>query len=117
MPKILDELALTVGGAVELNGKDDCTDWGVDLRARYQVMDPLSITFFTNVSGTTNDKGRYIKTGIVGNKRNSGYNNGNEGNSPFFKVAMWNHLTGSLQNQRLAESYAEPRPHHAALED
>ncbi|MDE5613248.1 MAG: hypothetical protein K2I74_01190, partial [Treponemataceae bacterium] len=95
MPQILDALTLNVGGAVGLNGADggdDCTDWGVDLRMRYQVMDPLSITFFTNVSGTTNDDGRKIKSGIVGNNGKQGY-----ATARSVKVAMWNHLTGQYK--------------------
>ena len=102
MPQILDALTLNVGGAVGLNGVtvdsnkktniDDGTDWGVDLRMRYQVMDPLSITFFTNVSGTTNDDGRKIKSGIVGNNGKQGY-----ATATPVKVAMWNHLTGQYK--------------------
>ena len=91
MPKILDEFTLNVGGAVEL--ADDETDWGVDLRLRYQVMDPLSITFFTNISGTTLDIGRNLSSGIAGRNANWGLKGKNLKNpTPQFKVAMWNHL-------------------------
>ncbi|MBD5426707.1 MAG: hypothetical protein HDR38_04020 [Treponema sp.] len=111
MPQILDALTLSVGGAVGLNGIsgnngdtpkfniDDGTDWGVDLRLRYQVMNPLSITFFTNVSGTTYEDesdhkkdGRKIKSGIVGKDGKQGY--ATKGN---VKVAMWNHLGGQYK--------------------
>ena len=96
MPQVLDALTLNIGGAVELNGADDCTDWGVDLRMRYQVMDPLSITFYTNVSGTTNDTGRKIAGGIVGSDGKQGLlkEGKDSDSSPYIKVAMWNHLTG-----------------------
>ena len=98
MPQILDALTLSVGGAAEVyggdHGKDDTDyfDWGVDLRMRYQVMDPLSITFFTNVSGTNLDDGRKLAQGIVGAKA-TGY----KSTSEQFKVAMWNHLTGQYK--------------------
>ena len=111
MPKIFDALTLNVGGAVELGtnynkaGKsEDYTDWAVDIRLRYQVMDPLSITFYTNVSGTSFDDGRQINGGIVGSAGRSGYAFADNTNNPVaikglaknptFKVAMWNHLTG-----------------------
>lgn len=118
MPQVLDALTLNIGGAAEVysgnykedadGNKDDYFDWGVDLRARYQVMDPLSITFYTNVSGTTLKKGRIISNGIlgvngVGKSVNGtadapGYNKADGKDGRFadhkFKVAMWNHLTG-----------------------
>ena len=99
MPKILDGLTLNVGGAVELyGGKDDYTDWGVDLRLRYQVMDPLSITFFTNVSGTSLDSGRQINSGNVGYDGKQGYTQRKFNDSNLkFKVAMWNNLTGRFK--------------------
>ncbi len=116
MPQILDALTLNIGGAAEVFGgggdknnekkyKPDYLDWGVDLRARYQVMDLLSITFFTNVSGTTYENnvvkdgeidhkkdGRKIKSGIVGSDGKGGY-----ATTAQVKVAMWNHLTGQYK--------------------
>ena len=115
MPKILDELTLNVGGAVEIGGgkngatkeaDKEYTDWGVDLRLRYQVMDPLSITFFTNVSGTSLDTGRQVSAGIAGSDGKQGWsqakvwpNDKGEAlkNSAMFKVAMWNNLSGQYK--------------------
>ena len=111
MPKILDELTLNVGGAVEIGGgkngatkeaDKEYTDWGVDLRLRYQVMDPLSITFFTNVSGTSLDTGRQVNAGIAGSDGKKGWSQakvwpndkGELKNNAMFKVAMWNNLSG-----------------------
>ncbi|MDE6350797.1 MAG: hypothetical protein K2K67_07320 [Treponemataceae bacterium] len=111
MPQVLDALTLNVGGAAEVyggdHGKDDTDyfDWGVDLRMRYQVMDALSVTFFTNVSGTSLDKGRAINAGNTGYKGSYGYiapfqnKIDNKDVNPFgftarnFKVAMWNNLS------------------------
>ncbi len=101
MPQVLDALTLNIGGAAEVFGgihgkegdaKGDYFDWGVDLRARYQVMDPLSITFYTNVSGTNSDKGRNISSGIAGYKGGQGY-----ATKAPVKVAMWNNLTGRFK--------------------
>ena len=91
MPQVLDALTLNIGGAAEVytgekDADKDYFDWGVDLRARYQVMDPLSITFFTNVSGTSLDAGRQISAGNVGYNGKQGYTAG--GNGPKVKVAM-----------------------------
>lgn len=115
MPQILDALTLSVGGAAQVHGgkhkpgknadgtdkdKGDYFDWGVDLRMRYQVMDPLSITFFTNVSGTNLDIGRNLAQSIFGAKSTgykSGFKVGNKTVKPSFKVAMWNHLTGQYK--------------------
>ena len=106
MPQIMKELALSVGGAIELKGdgadnsvtdkNEGYTDWTVDLRLRYQVMDPLSITFFTNVSGTDTD-GRNISSGLAGagaiekKAGASGYIGGGF-SKPDVKIAMWNQL-------------------------
>ena len=78
MPQLMKELALNVGGAVELGGEveneakdnkwEDYTVWGVDLRARYQVNDALSVTFFTNVSGTDKYNGLALASGLAGRK-------------------------------------------------
>ena len=97
MPQILDALTLNVGGAVETfngkGGKDESVDWAVDLRVRYQVMDPFSITFYTNVSGTDLDKGRKIANSVVGYGDNqSDYGKGGYATSTSFKTAMWNQL-------------------------
>ena len=65
-PEVMDELQLTVGGTVA-TGKlwksnawtDRKTEWGVDLRARYEVTDDLSLTTMNNFSSgadtSTND--------------------------------------------------------------
>ena len=101
MPQVLDALTLNIGGAAEVyggdNGKDDTDyfDWGVDLRARYQVMDPLSITFFTNVSGTTLKGGRTIGGENVGYDGKQGWTN--KSGAANFKVAMWNNLSGRFK--------------------
>ena len=107
MPQVLDALTLNVGGAAEVYGgkhnpgknadgtdkdKGDYFDWGVDLRLRYQVMDPLSITFFTNVSGTSLDAGRTIAKGVTGYKGGEGF-----ATSCKAKVAMWNNLSGRFK--------------------
>ena len=98
MPKIMDTLTLNVGGALELNtiDKDDggYTDWGFDLRARFQATDELSITFFTNISGTNLDKGRNLSAGVAGHKGADGLAGKNvAGAQPKFKTAMWNNLS------------------------
>ena len=97
MPQIMKELTLNVGGAMELyTGDADYMDWAVDLRLRYQVMNPLSITLFTNISGTDLDAGRKISAGIVafdGSQGNYGKGNAvNYGTNKQFKTAMWNQL-------------------------
>ncbi|MDE6774579.1 MAG: hypothetical protein K2J14_08155 [Treponemataceae bacterium] len=102
MPQVLDALTLNIGGAAEVYGgdqkveegksKNDYVDWGVDLRARYQVMDALSITFFTNVSGTNLDTGRTIAKGVTGYKGGEGF-----AGTCYAKVAMWNNLSGRFK--------------------
>ena len=91
MPQVMDALTLNVGGAMEVyGGENDYTDWAIDLRARYQVMNPLSITFYTNVSGTNLDAGRELNAGIAGRKGSWGYLTTD--NKVRFKTAMWNQL-------------------------
>ena len=94
MPQVMDALTLNVGGAMEVYGGDtDYTDWAVDLRLRYQVMNPLSVTLFTNISGTNLDAGRKISNGIVGYDANqSNYGKAGYATSSYFKTAMWNQL-------------------------
>ena len=109
MPQIMKELTLNIGGAMEVYSgtkddktgeKDDYMDWAVDLRARYQVMDPLSITFYTNISGTNLDAGRQISSGIAGTDGSKGWTrakipdeDGKAGQyTAKFKTAMWNQL-------------------------
>ena len=99
MPQVMDALTLNVGGAVETfsgnRSNEKYTDWAVDLRLRYQVMDPLSVTFFTNISGTNVDKGRAIAAGIVGNDDDqTEYGNAWIMNDTDFKfkTVMWNQL-------------------------
>ena len=96
-PTMVDGLTATIGGALAMqkNGgkdKDGKTDdevfWNVDLRLRYQVMDPLSITFFTNISGATSDGGQKIGSGLAGIKGGDGW-----ANSAVVKMAMWNNLS------------------------
>ncbi len=97
MPKVLDGLTLNIGGAFDLYDKDgsDYKDWGFDLRARYQASSALSVSFFTNVSGTDLDAGRKIAGGIVGRKGAYGY--AKDGTTAVanskFKTAMWNNLS------------------------
>ena len=98
MPKILDNLALNIGGAIENNNLDKdnggYTDWAFDLRARYQATDELSITFYTNLSGTNLEEGRKISAGIAGHKGAEGLAGKVDGtNQPTFKTAMWNNLS------------------------
>ena len=92
MPKVLDGLTLNVGGAAEIDNreKDDggYTDWAFDVRARYQATDELSLTFFTNLSGTNLKAGRKIASGVTGHKGAEGYVTGTA-----FKTAMWNNLS------------------------
>jgi len=90
MPVVTKALTLNVGGALELCGKDnaDYTDWAFDVRARYAVDDNLSITFFTNVSGTDLEAGRNISAGVVGHKGAEGW-----ATAAKFKTAMWNNLS------------------------
>ena len=91
MPVVTKALTLNVGGALELCGKDnaDYTDWAFDVRARYAVDDNLSITFFTNVSGTDLEAGRNISAGVVGHKGAEGWAT----TAAKFKTAMWNNLS------------------------
>lgn len=116
MPKLLDELTLNVGAAFEIDNHEKeeggSTDWAVDLRARYQVMPELSITFFTNVSGTnlenaTGDKvGRNVSSGIAGRKGAYGWvagkDNGFTANASV-TTAMWNNLSARY---KVSESLA-----------
>ena len=89
MPKLMDTLTLNVGGALETySGDKDYTDWGFDLRARFQATSEPSITFFTNVSGTNLDAGRKIDSGLAGHKGAEGY-----ATATAFKTAMWNNLS------------------------
>jgi len=92
MPKVLDGLTLNVGGSMEMDNrsKDDggYTDWGFDLRARYQATDELSLTLFTNLSGTNLEAGRKISAGVVGRKGAEGW-----ATTSSFKTAMWNNLS------------------------
>lgn len=106
MPQILDALTLNVGGAMEMyTGKEDYVDWGFDIRARYQVMEPLSITFFTNISGTNLDNGRVISSGIAGTdgkqalqqKFNPNASGKAGQNLAQFKTAMWNNLSAQYK--------------------
>lgn len=114
MPKVLDGLTLNVGGALEMNSTDgaDYTDWAFDLRARYQATPELSVTFFTNVSGTDLEAGRKLNGGIVGRKGAYGYGDGavsdyttaaTEMGNVAFKTAMWNNLSARYKiNDTLA---------------
>ena len=121
MPQVLDALTLNIGGAAEVYGgkynpgknadgtdkdKGDYFDWGVDLRACYQATDALSITFFTNVSGTSFKGGRAIGGENVGYNGKQGYTNHGwtDPANPektvkagSFKVAMWNNLSGRFK--------------------
>ena len=105
MPKVMDQLTLNVGGALEMGndtGKsgEDFTDWAFDLRARYQATDELSITFFTNLSGTDLDAGRVVSAGVTGRKGAWGWAAGAQNfdseetltGAPV-KTAMWNNLS------------------------
>lgn len=119
MPKLLDELTLNVGAAFEIDNHEKeeggYTDWAVDLRARYQVMPELSITFFTNVSGTnlenaTGDKvGRNVSSGIAGRKGAYGWVAGGENltgvkdSNASVTTAMWNNLSARY---KVSESLA-----------
>ena len=118
MPQVMDGLTLNVGGAAEFHTKDDTkigekyTDWAFDLRARYQVNDALSVTLFTNVSGTDLDAGRVISAGIVGGS-SDGIDTGKKGwtqqktlpnsagtpneTQAAFKTAMWNNISAQYK--------------------
>ena len=116
MPKVLDGLTLNIGGAMEMNNLDKdaggYTDWAFDLRARFQATDELSLTLFTNVSGTNLDAGRKLNGGIVGRKGAYGYGDGatsdnttaaTEMAAVAFKTAMWNNLSARYKiNDSLA---------------
>ncbi|MDE6736131.1 MAG: hypothetical protein K2J50_01360 [Treponemataceae bacterium] len=110
MPQVLDALTLNIGGAAEVytgekDAKKDYFDWAVDLRARYQATNALSITFFTNVSGTSLEGGRAIGAENVGYDGKQGYTNYGWKDSDEkttvkaknFKVAMWNNLSGRFK--------------------
>ena len=105
MPQVLDALTLNIGGAAEvfsgIHGKEgddkkDYFDWAVDLRARYQATNALSITFFTNVSGTSLEGGRKLGAENVGYNGKQGYTNMGP-KAEHFKVAMWNNLSGRFK--------------------
>lgn len=108
MPKVLDGLTLNIGGAAEINNKEKdaggYTDWAFDLRARYQATPELSVTFFTNLSGTNLDAGRVLSAGIAGHKGAEGLASKFDGtNQPKFKTAMWNNLSARYKiNDSLA---------------
>lgn len=102
MPKLLDNLTLNVGGALDIcsdpDEADKYTDWGFDLRARYALDANLSLTFFTNLSGTDLDKGRKLSSGIAGHKGANGWATANA-----VKTAMWNNLSARYKvNDALA---------------
>ena len=92
MPKVVDGLTLNIGGAAEIDNREEdaggYTDWAFDVRARYQATDELSITFFTNLSGTNLKAGRTIASGVTGHKGAEGY-----ATEASFKTAMWNNLS------------------------
>ena len=108
MPKVLDGLTLNIGGAIENDNRDKdaggYTDWAFDLRARYQATSELSVTFFTNISGTNLDAGRNLSSGIAGHKGAEGLAGKIDGtNQPKFKTAMWNNLSARYKiNDTLA---------------
>ena len=108
MPKVLDGLTLNIGGAIENDNRDKddggYTDWAFDLRARYQATSELSVTFFTNISGTNLDAGRNLSSGIAGHKGAEGLASKIDGtNQPKFKTAMWNNLSARYKiNDTLA---------------
>ena len=108
MPKVLDGLTLNIGGAIENDNRDKdaggYTDWAFDLRARYQATSELSVTFFTNLSGTNLDAGRNISAGIAGHKGAEGLASKIDTKTqPAFKVAMWNNLSARYKiNDTLA---------------
>ena len=102
MPKVLDGLTLNIGGAMEIDNHDTDNggykDWAFDLRARYQATDELSLTLFTNISGTDLEAGRTIASGIVGHKGSEGW-----ATSVKAKTAMWNNLSARYKiNDSLA---------------
>ena len=115
MPQVMDGLTLNVGGAAEFHTKDDTkigekyTDWAFDIRARYQVNDALSVTFFTNVSGTDLDSGRNINSGIAGSTGSAGTQGWVKAKTlpdatgkanqtqAAFKTAMWNNLSAQYK--------------------
>ena len=98
MPKVLDGLTLNIGGAAEIDNREKdaggYTDWAFDVRARYQATDELSITFFTNLSGTNLKAGRNLSAGVAGHKGAEGLAGKFDGSTqPKFKTAMWNNLS------------------------
>jgi len=102
MPKVLDGLTLNIGGAMEIDNHDTDNggykDWAFDLRARYQATDELSLTLFTNISGTDLEAGRKIASGIVGHKGSEGF-----ATKISAKTAMWNNISARYKiNDSLA---------------
>lgn len=98
MPKVVDGLTLNIGGAAEIDNREEddggYTDWAFDVRARYQATDELSITFFTNLSGTNLKAGRNLSAGVAGHKGAEGLAGKFDGSTqPKFKTAMWNNLS------------------------
>ena len=98
MPKVVDGLTLNIGGAAEIDNHEEddggYTDWAFDVRARYQATDELSITFFTNLSGTNLKAGRNLSAGVAGHKGAEGLAAKIDGSTqPKFKTAMWNNLS------------------------
>lgn len=98
MPKLMDGLTLNIGGAAEIDNREEdaggYTDWAFDVRARYQATDELSLTFFTNLSGTNLKAGRNLSAGVAGHKGAEGLAGKFDGSTqPKFKTAMWNNLS------------------------
>ena len=98
MPKVVDGLTLNIGGAAEIDNREEddggYTDWAFDVRARYQATDELSLTFFTNLSGTNLKAGRNLSAGVAGHKGAEGLAGKFDGSTqPAFKTAMWNNLS------------------------
>ncbi|MBQ9207912.1 MAG: hypothetical protein IJ158_14525 [Treponema sp.] len=110
MPKILDTLTLNVGGALEMytadKEKGGYTDWAFDLRARFQATDALSLTLFTNISGTNLENakgekvGRNVSKGVAGRDGKYGWVAGGAnlgGANAKVTSAMWNNLSARLK--------------------
>lgn len=112
MPKMVKGLDLNIGGAIEmgkqggwtvtgtlddeettkhaLKNYEDYTNWSVDLRARYQIMDNLSVMTMNKLWGTTYEQGFAVQKGLAGMDGKKGILGGKDGGAQAnIKMGLW----------------------------